>query len=360
MKLTGWLAAGLLFLVGALGPASAQEAPQAWTGPDTSRRVFLIGHEVENFDLGIANVCFPYLFQNADEASFRTTTGVVPRSGEVASMPGAHAYWVGRYVTAGVRTKPDGRRDCSLYAERGDPEALRTATLARLAAAPASLRPALSPMRATTYTHRDLLCGPADAATPTYALVDTGPRTNGERGPAIIISIWTGGERDRRCDTIAQAPAPEDTGALQARFGAALDGCRLVIAGVSGDPSFQAEGIQLSAPARLGDTPLSRRRDNGIVDFFGLDARIRLAIPLDRGALIMVITAEADRKCEASAASHTDLAASVLPTLQSHEADWTQIDAQTLGRPNGARARVLTSANADGATLVRVFMSGGS
>ena len=112
-------------------------------------------------DLGfaVAQLCRPYLTQNAGEAAITDRPGVTPNNG---SDP--VEYWVGQ-PNLTVRFDDDGTvRSCTLKLNDGDPAQYRARLLAALEREwPVALSPAPSTaFAAGPYANRELFCAPPD------------------------------------------------------------------------------------------------------------------------------------------------------------------------------------------------------
>ena len=142
----------------ALALIATPAAAQTWDGPDETRRPFLLGHAVENFDIAISEVCFPYLLRDAPVDTWMRRSGFAwfPPGGPFV---GLRTYLIGgsagAQVGVGVR---NGARECTVKAESADPHLYREALDLRIAQLPFTLAPSSIPLPSDENVERQWLC----------------------------------------------------------------------------------------------------------------------------------------------------------------------------------------------------------
>lgn len=139
------------------GAASAQ----TWTGPDPSRRAYILGHAVENFGFALTEVCLPYMLQRAEPSVWDRRSGVAPFPAG-GPFVGLRAYLIGggggAIVGVGNRT---GNRECTIKGDSDDRAGYISAAEATLAPLgfvrlPNELAPEI------TGPERQIWCGPRE------------------------------------------------------------------------------------------------------------------------------------------------------------------------------------------------------
>jgi hypothetical protein len=190
----------LLMLASFTSTASAQ----AWTGPDTTRRAYLFGHAVENFDFAITEICLPYLLQGAE-------AGVWNRRGGVAPFPaggpfvGLSAYLVGggggAIVGVGDRV---GHRECTIKGDSADIESYARAAESRLVSL-GFTRPADTLFPPSTTGERRHYCGPTEGVQ--LFAVST---SRAGQGREFLLTLLELDARDPRCVIDNAEPAPNE------------------------------------------------------------------------------------------------------------------------------------------------------
>lgn len=184
--------------------ASAQTA-EPWTGPDESRRGYLVGHALDNLQTAITEVCFPFILQNAEAntwvRNYRTYISWRPDTGV---FQGLTTYQVGgsSATSVGVGDRGNGR-ECTLEPDnRMDPAEALAVLRAQIARMPFEMREAAHVFPPGNYAQRIVLCAPADG--PQVVMIASVNATERPRNaPALIASFAIVPSRDSRCDTPA-------------------------------------------------------------------------------------------------------------------------------------------------------------
>lgn len=190
-----------------LGSASAQ----TWTGPDASRRTYILGHAVENFAFALTEVCLPYMLQRAESNAWDRRTGVAPFP-PGGPFTGLRTYLIGggagAIVGVGNRT---GNRECTIKGDSVDNQIYLSAAEATLnplgfVRLPAELAPEL------TAEGRQIWCGPHEGVQ--LVAVST-VRAINQRRSELLLSMLELPERDARCVAVdlaaADAAVPPET-----------------------------------------------------------------------------------------------------------------------------------------------------
>lgn len=173
---------------------------EPWTGPDPARRPKMLG--AGDIDFAVAELCFPYVLQNAEVAAITDRPLVVRMPYPPPFAVGSDAFMVGRTATiASFRDTPTGRT-CTVAVNDGDPERLRETLGERLKQMPA-LTLAARQVPPNQYARRETFCGPPEP--PHYGvLISTG---GAPRQAKLMVTIYRSTVRDPRCDPEAP-PAP--------------------------------------------------------------------------------------------------------------------------------------------------------
>lgn len=190
---------GALFAVLALATVPSTAA-EPWTGADPSRRPRMLG--AGDIDFAVAELCFPFIVQNADVATITVRPLVVrmPRPPAFAAESGG--WMVGKASTVVAFIERDGGRTCTISIEDGDPDELRAALQVRLDQL-APMTPAARQLPPNTYARREVRCGPPSA--PHYAvLIST--KSLQRRGPKIMVSLQRSAARNPGCDAPLSPP----------------------------------------------------------------------------------------------------------------------------------------------------------
>lgn len=173
-----------------IGLFASVGAAQTWTGPDTSRRTYMFGHAIENFDFAITEMCLPYMLQDAEAIAWSRRRGVAPFPAG-GPFAGLSAYLVGggsgAIVGVGNRF---GHRECTIKGESAEADRYAAAAESRLTPlgfvrAPDELFPA------ATSGQRRHYCGPIEGKQ-LIALVTI-------RDDQFLLTILELGIRDPRC-----------------------------------------------------------------------------------------------------------------------------------------------------------------
>jgi hypothetical protein len=192
--------AGVLFVTS----ASAQTT-ETWTGPDESRRGYLFGHALDNFETAITEVCFPFLLQNAEAntwiQNYRTYISWRPDTGVFAGLT---TYQVGgsSAASAGVGDRGVGR-ECTVEPDnRMNPDEALTLVQSLIARMPLQMTPSAAPFAPGAFERRLTWCSPADGRQ-IAALVSVGAADRRRGSPAMFVTFLETSERGPRCDVIA-------------------------------------------------------------------------------------------------------------------------------------------------------------
>jgi hypothetical protein len=182
---------------------------QTWTGPDSSRRGYILGHAEENLETAITEICFPYIFQNAeaDAWSRDRRTGIAPfPAGSI--FQGLTAYLVGGSSGAivGVGNRGNGR-ECTLKPDdRVDSQETLAALNGLIARMPVTMTQSAQPIAPGAFAQRITWCSPVEG--PQFnALISVAPVDRPRGLPAIVVTFVELHERDLRCDPPPAADA---------------------------------------------------------------------------------------------------------------------------------------------------------
>jgi hypothetical protein len=203
--------AGLVVLGAALCCSVAQAQPttppaQAWSGPDLSRRPFLFGHALENFDIAITEICLPYLIQRVDENSWvrRRRPGIAwfPPGGPFVGLT---PYLVGGSAgaIAGIGNRI-GQRECTIKGDSVEPPVYLAAIGERLGKL--GFTPASAELLPTSEVgDRRVFCGPA-VGTQFVAVTTIDARGRGRAETLLtMLEVQT---RDVSCGAAPPPAAP--------------------------------------------------------------------------------------------------------------------------------------------------------
>lgn len=193
-----------------LATAASAQTSQTWTGPDPSRRGYMLGHAQENFETAITEVCFPYIFQNAETNAWArgSRSGIAPfPAGSI--FQGLSAYLVGGASGAivGVGDRGSGRECTVKPDERVDPQETLATLNAAIARMPVAMTQSAQPVAPGAFAQRITWCSPADG--PQIAvLASVSPADRPRGAPALFVTFVELGERDPRCDPPPAADQP--------------------------------------------------------------------------------------------------------------------------------------------------------
>ena len=184
--------------------ASAQTA-ETWTGPDESRSGHLIGHATENFETAITEICFPYIFQNAEANTWvrNRRAGIVWRP-DGGVFRGLTTYQVGgsSASSAGVGDRGVGR-ECTVEPDnRMNPDEALAIVQSWIARMPVQMAQSAAHFDPGAFERRLTWCSPADGRQ-IMALLSVGTADRRRGSPAMFLSFLESSEREPRCDVTA-------------------------------------------------------------------------------------------------------------------------------------------------------------